>query len=269
MLNFLPRPRDSVSSWRWAMYVTSALILVFMVVPILAIMPLSLNDSQFLTYPIRALTWRWYDELLTAPRWSLAIWNSLLIGLSAAAIAGVLGTLAAIGLSLFEFKGKRALSTLLISPMIVPVIVFGVGLALFLGPLGLVRNYGSIIAAHAALGTPFVLITVSASLSTFDRNLLRAAASLGASPIYAFRRVTMPIITPGLISGFVFAFATSFDEVIIIILIGGPEHRTLPREMFSSLRENISPTIAAAATVMTLVAILVVGAVEMLKTGRK
>ncbi|RWB70000.1 ABC transporter permease [Mesorhizobium sp.] len=251
------------------MYVTSTMVLIFMVVPILAIMPLSLNDSQFLTYPVRAFTGRWYVELFTSSRWSLAIWNSFLIGLSAAVIAGVLGTLAAAGLSLSNFQGKRALSTLLISPMIVPVIVFGVGLALFLGPLGLVRNYGSIIAAHAALGTPFVLITVTASMSTFDRTLLRAAASLGASPVYTFYRVTMPIITPGLISGFVFAFATSFDEVIIIILIGGPEHRTLPREMFSSLRENISPTIAAAATVMTIVAILVVGAIEMLKAERK
>ncbi|WP_246505966.1 ABC transporter permease [Mesorhizobium silamurunense] len=251
------------------MYITSTLVLIFMVAPILAIMPLSLNDSQFLTYPIRAFTGRWYEELFTSPRWSLAIWNSFLIGISAAVIAVVLGTLAAIGLALSDFKGKRALSTLLISPMIVPVIVFGVGLALFLGPLGLVRNYGSIIAAHAALGTPFVLITVAASMSTFDRTLLRAAASLGASPVYAFYRVTMPIITPGLVSGFVFAFATSFDEVIIIILIGGPEHRTLPREMFSSLRENISPTIAAAATIMTIVAILIVGAIEVLKAERK
>lgn len=251
------------------MYVSSCIVLLFMIVPILAIMPLSVNESQFLTYPIRGITTRWYEELFTAPRWSLAIWNSLFIGISAALIAGILGTLAAVGLALTDFRGKALVSALLISPMIVPVVVFAVGLALFLGPLGLVRNYPAIIAAHAALGAPFVLITVSASLSVFDRNLLRAAASLGASPGYAFYRVTLPLIMPGLVSGLVFAFAISFDEVVTIILIGGPEHRTLPREMFSSLRENISPTIAAAATVMTVVAVLVVGIIEALRSERR
>ena len=268
MLNLSHKWRDSVTFWRLGMYFASGTVLLFMVVPIIAIMPLSVNDSQFLSYPIRGATGRWYEELFTSPRWSLAIWNSLFIGLSAAAIAGVLGTLAALGLWMSNFKGKQVLTALLISPMIVPVIVFGVGLALFLGPLGMVRNYPAIIASHAALGSPFVVITVSASLSTFDRNLLRAALSMGASPGFAFFHVIMPLILPGLVSGLIFAFATSFDEVITIILIGGPEHRTLPREMFSALRENISPTIAAAATVMTIIAMVVVGILELLRRKR-
>ncbi len=251
--------------WRLALYVGTALVVAFMVMPIVAILPLSFNGSQFLTYPLRGFSGRWYVELFTSQRWSLAIWNSLFIGVTAAALATVLGTLAAIGLSLGEFRGKAVVMAMLLSPMVVPVVVFAVGLALFLGPLGLTRSYPSIIIAHAALGSPFVVVTVSAALASFDRNLMRAAANLGASPLYAFRRVMLPLVYPGILSGMIFAFATSFDEVVTIMMIGGPEHRTLPREMFSSIRENLSPTIAAAATVMTIVATVLVATVEVLK----
>lgn len=257
-----------MKKWVLFLYLSSGAVLFFMVAPILAIMPLSVNESQFLSYPIRGFTTQWYHELFTDPRWSLAIWNSLVIGISAAMIACVLGTLAALGLAMVDFRGKQALRAVLISPMIVPVIVFGVGLAMLLGPMGLTRNYPAIIAAHAALGVPFVLITVGASIAGLDRNLVRAAMSLGASPAYTLRRVILPLIMPGFASGFVFAFATSFDEIITIILIGGPEHRTLPREMFSALRENISPAIAGAATIMTLFAITVVGAFELWRRRR-
>lgn len=269
MHSFFLQLSRSLTAPRFYLYAASAIVLLFMVAPIVAIMPLSINDGQFLAYPIRGFTGRWYEELFTSQRWSLAIWNTFFIGVSAATIACVLGTLAAVGLALIDFRGKEFLKAVLISPMIVPIIVFGVGFALFLGPLGLTRNYWVIIAAHAALGAPFAVITVSASLATLDRNLVRAAFSLGATPLTTFRRVVAPLIAPGLISGFVFAFATSFDEVIIIMFVGGPEHRTLPREMFSSLRENISPTIAAAATVMTMVAIIIVAGIEYLRRGHR
>jgi putative spermidine/putrescine transport system permease protein len=251
--------------WRALLYIVTACVILFMVLPILAILPLSFNGSQFLAYPMRGFSGQWYGELVNSAKWSHAIWNSLLIGLSAAVLAMALGTLAALGLWWGNFRGKALLTAFLLSPMVVPVIVFGVGLSLFLGPLGLIRTYSSIIVAHAALGSPFVVITVGAALASYDRNLTRAALSLGASPLYAFRRVMLPIILPGVLSGAVFAFATSFDEVVIVMLIGGPEHRTLPREMFSAIRENLSPTIAAAATVMTLIAIALVVCVQILR----
>ncbi|WP_349506714.1 ABC transporter permease [Agrobacterium tomkonis] len=255
--------------WRLFLYVATAVVILFMVLPILAILPLSFNGSQFLAYPMRGASAQWYGELISSPKWSHAIWNSLLIGSSAAIIATILGTTAALGLWWSEYKGKAIVTAFLLSPMVVPVVVFGVGLSLFLGPLGLVRSYTSIILAHAALGSPFVVITVGAALASYDRNLTRAALGLGAEPIYAFRRVMLPLIVPGVLSGAVFAFATSFDEVVVVMLIGGPEHRTLPREMFSAIRENLSPTIAAAATVMTIAAIAVVACVQILQRPRQ
>lgn len=260
-------PND-IALWRGALYIATGCVLVFMVLPILAILPLSFNGSQFLVYPMRGFSAEWYGELVASPKWSHAIWNSAVIGLAAALLAVVLGTLAALGLWWGNFRGKAVLTAFLLSPMVVPVIVFGVGLSLFLGPLGLIRTYSSIIVAHAALGSPFVVITVGAALASYDRNLTRAALSLGASPFYAFRRVMLPLILPGVVSGAVFAFATSFDEVVIVMLVGGPEHRTLPREMFSAIRENLSPTIAAAATLMTLVAIALVVCVQILRRPR-
>lgn len=266
MAKIRPVPAFSEATvWKALLYVSTALVILFMVLPIIAILPLSVNGSQFLAYPLRGFSGRWYAELFTSPKWSMAIWNSVLIGVVAACLATVLGTLAAVGLSMANYRGKSAVMALLLSPMVVPIVVFGVGLALFLGPLGLSRTYTSIIAAHAVLGSPFVLVTVSAALASFDHTLMRAAANLGAAPFYAFRKVMLPLILPGVLSGAIFAFATSFDEVITVMLIGGPEHRTLPREMFASIRENLSPTIAAAATVMTVVATLLVASVEALK----
>lgn len=262
-------PRDtrpaSERLWTAVLYLVTGLTLAFLVLPIVAIVPLSINESQFLTYPIRGVTDRWYAEFLAPGRWTRALVNSILIGVVSAVVATVLGTLAAIGLSLAEFRGKRILMAVLISPLVVPVVVLGVGLALFFGKIGLSRTYFGLICAHVALASPFPVVTVSAALASFDRNLLRAAASLGAPPLVIFRRVMMPLILPGFLSGLLFAFATSFDEVVTNILIGGPEQRTLPREMLSSLRENISPTIVAAATVMTLVAVFLLAGVELSK----
>lgn len=257
------------AGWRLLLHLTTAVVILFMVLPILAILPLSFNGSQFLAYPMRGISTQWYGELVSSPKWSHAIWNSLLIGSAAALLATIFGTAAALGLWWSEYRGKAVLTAFLLSPMVVPVVVFGVGLSLFLGPLGLVRSYTSIIMAHAALGSPFVVITVGAALASYDRNLTRAALGLGADPIYAFRRVMLPLIVPGVLSGAVFAFATSFDEVVVVMLIGGPEHRTLPREMFSAIRENLSPTIAAAATVMTVVAIALVVCMQLLQRQRQ
>jgi putative spermidine/putrescine transport system permease protein len=251
--------------WRILLVVAATLVLVFLIAPILAILPLSVNDGQYLVYPLRGFTLRWYEDFFGSERWSLAIWNSLVIGISATLVATVLGTLAAIGLSLADFRGKALLTGVLLAPMIVPIIIFAVGLAFLFGPIGWTQSYGLLIAAHAVLGAPFVVVTVTAALQSFDRNLARAALSLGASPVTMFRTVMLPLIAPGVASGALFAFATSLDEVITVLIVGGPQHRTIPREMFSGIRENISPTIAAAATVLIIVSVLLLLAVEALR----
>ena len=153
----------------------------------------------------------------------------------------------------------------LISPMIVPVIISAIGLFFFYAYSGLNGTFIGIILAHTALATPFVVITVTATLTSFDRTLMRAGASCGAPPHTVFFKVVMPLILPGIISGALFAFVTSFDEVIVILFIGGPEQRTLPRQMFSGIREQISPTITAAASVLIVISTIMLVTVELLR----
>ena len=168
----------------------------------------------------------------------------------ATVVATVLGTLAAVGLNKADFAGKGLLMAVLISPMVVPVVVVGVGVYFFFAQIGLSETYTGLILAHAALGAPFVVTTVSATLQGFNHNLVRASLSLGAGPLRTFFRITLPVIAPGLISGALFAFATSFDEVVITLFLAGPGQSTLPRQMFAGIRENITPTIAALATIL-------------------
>ena len=251
--------------WRVVLYVMSALVLFFLMAPILAIIPLSFNSGTFLTYPLDGLSLRWYHEFINSVQWTRALKNSFIIGLSSAALATVLGTMAALGLTRADFRGKGLVMAILLSPMIVPVVITAVGFYFFFAPLGLTASYTGLIMAHTALGTPFVVITVSATLQGFDVSLARAAASLGANPVVTFFRVILPLIAPGVFSGTLFAFATSFDEVVVVLMVAGPEQRTLPREMFSGLRENISPTITAVATIMILVSVVMLTSLELLR----
>lgn len=248
--DFPPSMLWSERIWYVALRVICVLILLYLILPIMAIVPLSFSSSSFLAYPIPSFSLRWYENLLEAPEWIRAAKNSFIVAPAATAIATVLGTLAATGLVKAEFRGKGLLMAILISPMIVPVIVVGVGMYLFFAPLGLSDSYTALILAHAALGAPFVLTTVLATLQGFNHNLVRASLSLGAGRLYTFFRITLPLIAPGIISGALFAFATSFDEVVVTLFLAGAEQVTLPRQMFTGIRENISPTIAALATIL-------------------
>ncbi len=250
---------------RIVLIVAAALVFFFLIAPIIAVMPLSINDSEFLTYPLRGFTTRWYEAVFASDKWRIAVVNSFLIGLPAAFIATVLGTLAAIGLSMADFRGKAAITTLLLSPLVVPIVIVAVGLYFFFAPFGLTQSYTGLIIAHAALGAPFPVVTVSAALASFDRNLARAAASLGAPPLTVFRRIMLPLVAPGVASGALFAFAISFDEVVTVLLLGAPHQRTIPREMFSGLRDSFNPTIAAVAVMLTLLAVLLLLVVELLR----
>jgi putative spermidine/putrescine transport system permease protein len=243
-------------------------VLLFLISPILAIMPLSFNSESFFTYPMPGFSLKWYigeEGFFTNARWTSALQLSVIVAVATTALASVLGTLAALGLSRSNLPGRAAIMAILISPMIVPVIISAIGLFFFYAFTGLNGTIVGIILAHTALATPFVVITVTATLASFDRTLMRAGASLGAPPWTVFFRVVMPLILPGVISGALFAFVTSFDEVIVILFIGGPEQRTLPRQMFAGIREQISPTITAAATVLILLSTMLLVTVELLR----
>ena len=186
-------------------------------------------------------------------------------GSSRPCLATALGTLAAIGLSRSEMPYKGPIMATLISPMIVPLVITASGLFYSFSQVGLDRSYVGLILAHAVLGTPFVIITVTATLVGFDKSLVRASASMGAGPVTTFFKVQMPLILPGVISGALFAFITSFDEVVVVLQVAGVEQRTIPRQMFSGIREQISPTILAVATILVAISICLLATVEMLR----
>jgi putative spermidine/putrescine transport system permease protein len=248
-----------------ALRVFAVAVCAFLVAPILAIIPLSFSSGSFLHYPLPGLSLRWYADFFASQFWLPAVWNSLIVGAAATVLATVLGTIAALGLWRTTFWGRRAALAIIIAPMVVPEIIMAVGIYFAFAPIGLTNNYAGLILAHTALAVPFVVITVLATLAGFDRTLARAAASLGAGPLTAFRRVTLPLILPGLVSGAVFAFAVSFDEVIIVLFIAGPGQRTLPRQMFSGINDNISLSITAAATLLIVVSVALMACVELLR----
>lgn len=251
-------------AFRWVR-LHAALVLFFLVAPILAIVPLSFNSGAYFSYPMQGFSLRWYEQALTSADWQRALLNSVAVGAASTLIATCLGTLAALGLSRAQFPLRSIVMPILISPMIVPIVVVAAGFYLVFAPLGLVNSYPGVILAHAALGTPFVVITVTASLLSFDQSLLRAASGLGARPWVAFRRVTLPLITPAVATGSVFAFATSFDEVVVILFIGGPDQKTVPRQMWSGIRDSIDPSILAVATMLIVFAVLLFASINWLR----
>jgi putative spermidine/putrescine transport system permease protein len=258
--------------WHYGFRVICAFVFFFLVAPILIIIPLSFNAQDFFTFTPEMLrldpdgfSLKHYRDFFTNPDWQLPLWNSLAIAPVATLIAVSLGTLAAIGLSQSHVPFKGAIMAILISPMIVPLIISAAGMYFFYSRVGLQGTYWGVVLAHAALGIPFVIITVTATLVGFDRSLTRAAASLGAGPVRTFFKVQMPLIMPGVVAGALFAFITSFDEVVVVLFLGAPGDKTLPWQMFTGLREQISPTILAAATVLVAISILLLITLELLR----
>ena len=258
--------------WHYGFRVLCALIFLFLIAPILVIIPLSFNAEPYFTFnegmlslDPAAYSLRWYQDIINNPQWLHSIKNSLIVGVFATLLATVLGTLAALGLSRAHMPYRTFIMGLLISPMIVPLIITAAGMYFFYSQVGLAQTYLGLILAHTALGTPFVVITVTATLVGFDHSLTRAAASLGADPTTSFFKVTMPLVLPGVISGALFAFITSFDEVVVALFLAGFEQRTIPRQMWAGLREQISPTILAVATVLIVFSILLMTTLEWLR----
>ena len=248
------------------------LIFAFLLAPLLVIVPLSFNAEPYFTFTEGMLrldpeAWslRWYRQIAGDETWARALANSLLIGVAATALATALGTVAALGLSNPAMPARRLVLGLLISPMVTPLVIAAAGMFFFYSAIGLSQTHLGLILAHAALGTPFVVIMVTATLSAFDANLTRAAASLGAGPLTTFRRVQFPLIAPGVLSGALFAFAASFDEVVVVLFMAGEGQRTVPRQMWAGIREQISPAILAVATFLIAFAVLLLATVEWLR----
>ncbi|WP_224825668.1 ABC transporter permease [Cognatishimia sp. MH4019] len=278
--------------WHYCYLVICGLIFLFLIAPILIVIPLSFNAEPYFTFTEKMLSFdptgysmRWYDLLLTfgmqapdVPRdgswwsdaWQNAAWvqaakNSVIIGFFSTILATVLGTLAALGLSRPEMPYRRAIMAILISPMIVPIIIVATGMFFFYSQVGLANTYIGIIMAHATLGIPFVIITVTATLVGFDHSLTRAAANLGATPTTTFFKIIMPLILPGVISGALFAFVTSFDEVVVVLFVADFDQQTIPRQMWNGIREQISPAILSVATILVIVSIALLTTVELLR----
>ncbi|MCC7045950.1 MAG: ABC transporter permease [Alphaproteobacteria bacterium] len=252
-------------AWHRFFVVLCAAILFFLLAPMVVIVPLSFNPEPFFTYPLRGFSLRWYEQFLGSLEWRLAIKNSVIIASATTALATLLGTAAAVGLTLANFRGKGLLIALLLSPMMVPHIIIGLGMFFLYTWMGVIQTLYGMILAHTTIAAPFVLLTVAATLTNFNRNLVRAASGLGAKPLIVFRKVVLPLILPGILAGAVFAFVISFDELIIALFLAGSEHRTLPRQMWSGTREEISPVITAVATVLMGVSIVLVLTMEWLR----
>lgn len=258
--------------WYYAFRVICGLILFFLIAPIVVLIPLSFNAEPYFTFSQGMLTFdpaafstRWYQDIINNPQWIHSIKNSIIIGFFATIFATFFGTLAAWGLSRPQTPFRVALMGLLISPMIVPLIITAAGMFFFYSKIGLAQTYPGLIMAHTTLGIPFVIITVTATLMGFDQDLIRASAGLGANPLTTFRKVVMPLILPGVISGALFALMTSFDEIVVVLFLSGFEQRTIPRQMWVGIREQISPTILAVATILIAVAVALLAMVELLR----
>ena len=260
--------------WHYTYITFCGLVFFFLVAPLFVILPLSFNAEQYIHFSAKMLaldpegfSLRWYEDMIygTKNPWGLAAKNSIIIAFFATIGSTILGTVAALGLSSRHMPYKAAFMALLISPMIVPLIISGTAIFFFMAKVGLAATHTGIVLAHIILGTPFVVITVTATLTGFDHSVTRAAASLGSNPVNTFMKITLPLIMPGVISGALFAFVTSFDEVVVVLFLAGLENTTIPIQMWVGLREQLSPTIMAVATCLIIMSTLILVTAELLR----
>ena len=260
--------------WHYIYLTICTCVFIFLIAPLFVIFPLSFSHDEFLIFSEKmkrldpdGFSLRWYKDMIwgTKNPWGLAAKNSLMIAFFSTIGSVIIGTLAAIGLSSRHMPFKSLIMAILISPMIIPLIISGVAIFFFMAKVGLAATHTGIILAHIILGTPFVVITVTATLSGFDHSITRASASLGSTPFNTFMKVTLPLILPGVISGGLFAFVTSFDEVVVVLFLAGLDNTTIPIQMWVGLREQLSPTILAVATCLIILSTLVLISAELLR----
>jgi putative spermidine/putrescine transport system permease protein len=247
-------------SWRTprrlALLLLGLATVVFLIAPMIVIIPMSLTSAEILSWPPVGVSTRWYEKMIGDPQWSRGFVNSATVAILTAILATILGTLAALGLIRGRFPGRSAANALILSPLVVPVIIIAIGFFSFYARVRLAGSLLGLVLAHTALALPFVVISVGTVLRTMDRNLELAAANLGASPARAFRRITLPLILPGVLAGALFAFITSWDEVVVSIFMTSTRFRTLPVEMWEQVRQVVDPTVAAVATTLMVITTL-------------
>jgi putative spermidine/putrescine transport system permease protein len=249
----------------WILRSFTFLMLAFLVVPALTVIPVSFSSGTIIGFRFPGYSTGWYSEVVTAPAWQAGIVNSLIIGCSATLLSTVIGTLGALGIRRLTPRMRIPMLVLALFPLMVPIVIIALGGYLAMVKAGLNNTYWAAIILHAMLGLPFVAISVLSALEGFDENLWRAAASLGARPGPAFRRVMLPLILPGVVTGAVFAFAISLDEVVVASFVTAPAQKTIPLVMFSGIKENTGPIVTAAATLLLLLSVLFLGAIELLR----
>lgn len=229
---------------------SSYAILIFLILPVLIIVPLSFGAKKYLEFPPKGFSLQWYEKFFTSYNWTMATWTSFKIAFFVTILASLLGTLAAFYFVRTDFKCKEILYGLMLSPMIMPVIILAIAVYFFFAKLKLIGSVIGLVTAHTVLAVPFVIVIVTATLQGFDVSLEKAAMNLGANRLRTFFKITFPLIRPGLLTGALFAFLTSFDEVIIAIFISGTTANTLPKKMWDSLTMETDPTITAIATML-------------------
>jgi putative spermidine/putrescine transport system permease protein len=247
-------------SWRQPrrilMVALGALTVFYLLAPTLVIVPMSFTEARILSFPPEGFTLGWYERMVTDRQWSTGLVNSFQVALATAILATVLGTLAALGLTRGRFLGRTAVNALVLSPLIVPVVVIAIGMFGLFVQWRIAGSLVGLVVAHTALALPFVVVAVATSLRTMDRNLELAAANLGADPRRSFLHITLPIILPGVMTGAIFSFITSWDEVVIAIFMTSARFRTLPVEMWEQVRQAVDPTVAAVSTTLLVVTTL-------------
>jgi putative spermidine/putrescine transport system permease protein len=241
-------------------------VVVTLLAPSLVIIPMSFSTSPVLSFPPTGFTLGWYRELFTSADWLASAQNSLVVALASTVFCLVLGVPAGLAFGLREWRSKRLMLAMVITPMVIPTVVLAIGMYAVYAQLGLTGVWG-LAAAHAVIGVPFVVITTMAAARQLDLTLLLAARSLGARPAQAFLNVTLPAIARGVVSGAVFAFITSWDEVVIALFLTDPTFKTIPVQMWNQLSERVDPTVAAIAT--TLLGVTSLLMVSLLAAGRR
>jgi len=228
----------------------------FLLLPIAVVVPVSFTPQRYLSLPGAELSLRHYNALLADPQWLRSIMDSLIVGLSATALAVLLGTMCAIGCWRISSRLSEIIRLIMLAPMIVPSIVHALGFYQAWVQFGLIDTYAGLIAAHTMKGMPYVVITVSAALANVDLKLEQAARSLGASLAQTLRRVIIPVAMPGILTGAVFAFVTSWDELVVNLFITSRNVYTLPRKIWDGIHDNINPSVAAVATLLILITLI-------------
>jgi putative spermidine/putrescine transport system permease protein len=256
--------------FRWGMVLALAwTVLGFLLLPMLVVIPVSLTDRPYLSLPEHALSLRHYEAFFSNPVWLASTFQSAVIALVSTAAAVILGGLCAIGCWRLSNGFSAAVRLLMLAPLIVPTVVQGLAMYRFWAAIGLFDTYAGVILAHTLGGIPYVVITVSASLATFELKLEQAARSLGASPWATIRLVILPGIVPGLLSGAIFAFVHSFDELVIVLFLTSRAIQTLPKRIWDGLQDRIDPTIAAVAVILILVTLAALLVAPLFRGGRK